>query len=270
MTSMEGLLSPTPDTSELMGAIHGSYMDTAGEFAKPMVKSLRFQYWKKCDRPGCRAHKDKYSGKITEAGWVTVGPTMESDPVRHAEYINRKHMTPLPQYGSAGTGEKSPLLAKGARYDQILEKGGLNEFPAEQIIAYNWDKIEIIRRLRPDVAHVERFPCPYSCVDRDFSSPEALLTHNRAVHSDTVGPEATGREMKKALLEMADLMGVRKETVATPSGDIDYEKIAVIAAQAAAAAVMAYEEKRPKEAAYAAEPERRGPGRPRKVLESEV
>ncbi len=167
-------------------------------FAVPASKrGSTMQYWKKCERDGCQRHTDKRSGKMLERGWIIVGPSMGSDAPDHARYINSKHMTPLPQYGQMPYGEFGAANAYN-RLRQILEHPqGIFEFPAEQMIAYGWDKIPEVVALRTDIAGHIRPICDYSgCFQRDFASSAQLEQHVKAVHPEAQGNESLARVLK--------------------------------------------------------------------------
>ena len=216
---------------ELVSAVQGVW-GTDAQVAPSLPKGLRYQYWKKCDKPRCRVHTNKHLGYNPESGWVTIGATNESAPMEHAQMINEKHMTPLPQYGWAGTGEGSELLRKDTRWNQILSKGGLIEFPRDQIIAYGWDKEPIVRQFRPDVLGVKRIECPYGCKNKDWAIDEegadkAFKTHVKIVHPSVEGPAATA----KALSESMEIFSKQLATdLATKSNGVDPAMIAAVVA----------------------------------------
>lgn len=169
----------------------------AEEEEAPKRQYLTFQYWRKCTREYCRRHTDKYSGVNLEKGWIFFGPSL-SDEIGHSRYIRVKHAEPLPQYGDYPTGEQSELATPATRFGPIVQKGGIYEFPPEQLIALGWDKIPVIAKMRPDIAGFQRIPCQYGC-PRDFNSLEDVRTHIQAVHKEVTSQEVAGRNLKESM-----------------------------------------------------------------------
>jgi hypothetical protein len=154
------------------------------------------QYWRKCMRMGCPRHTDKFTNTNREMGWVIVGPDMGS-PIEHARWINSKHMTPLPQYGSMSYGVDGAANPY-TRFKQLIEKGGLRELPVDQIQAYNWDKIPEVAYAHPDLV-ISRIPCDLGCVNRDFLTEEIYKDHISGWHSEAKGTMAIGAELGKVM-----------------------------------------------------------------------
>lgn len=152
-------------------------------------RGLMLQYWKKCERQFCNRHRE-------DKGWITIGPSL-SDPLRHAQYLNEKHMTPLPQYGTQPPGPSSSMLQRGLGYELIVSNGGLKEFPVEQVQALGWDMIPAVREARPEVA-LNRSWCD-QCYGRSFVSPESLAAHMSVMHKEVAPARAIGAEVKGAV-----------------------------------------------------------------------
>lgn len=220
---------------DLVSAVQGLW-GTDANVAPSLPKGLKYQYWKQCDRERCRTHYNKHLGYNPQRGWVTIGCTLESAPMEHAEMINQKHMTPLAIYGWSGTGEMSEIVNPKSRWNMILMKGGLIEFPRDQIIAYGWDKEQIVRSLRPDVVGVKRFECPHGCSGRDWAIDElgvsdAYKTHVKVVHPTVEGPKATADALSGVMEQFAKTMS----SSGTPAAGIDAGTIAAIVAATVAA-----------------------------------
>lgn len=189
---------------ELTNAITQRWGGGDDAVAKTSKRSLTYQYWRKCRRENCSKHLARDVGRNVESGWITVGPSM-SDPLQHADYINIKHMEPLPQYGVMTIGERDAVMTGNGRYEQILLRGGIHEFPAEQIIAYNWDMIPAVREARPDAVG-ERIWCDH-CVRRGFTSPDAKASHDKVVHADL----AATKGLSAAVREIAGVTGGQQQ-----------------------------------------------------------
>lgn len=182
--------------SDLSAAINRQWgNDVAG--ARQVNRTGMLQYWRKCQRKGCPRHTDKFERVNLEEGWIVVGPDMGS-PIEHARYINNKHMTPLPQYGSMPHGElgaANPVM----RFRQLLERGGLHELPQAQIYAYNWDKIPEVMKYRTDLVPIKRINCSLGCTNRDFITNEEYQSHISGWHAEAKGTIAIGQELGKVM-----------------------------------------------------------------------
>ena len=192
------MIGGTGSPVELAAAINQAWDPARNEAAVTQSRrGAHMQYWRMCTNPSCYKHKSRATGRNESLGWITVGPDLHTDALEHARYINTKHMTPLPQYGSMPYGElgaANPQL----RFKQIIEKGGLHEFPVDQIRAYNWDKIPEVVGARPEVA-TQRISCELGgCFGRDFLTDEGYRQHVQAVHSKVEGTEAMTRALKGA------------------------------------------------------------------------
>lgn len=157
------------------------------------------QYWRKCTKKGCPKHTSRKAGRNLEEGWIVVGPDMAA-PIEHARWINSKHMTPLPQYGSMPYGD-SGAANPYTRFKQLLERGGLSEFPVSQLQAYAWDKIPEVLAARPEIA-TARISCEMGCAGREFLTEEDYKNHITAWHGEAKGTMAIGKELGKVLQQM--------------------------------------------------------------------
>lgn len=168
-------------------------------------KQLEYIYWRKCMRELCFRHSDKNSGVNLERGWIVIGPSEASDPRAHDRFIRSKHMEPLQQYGAYPVGEASLITSPRTRFVDLMNRGGIMEFPREQMIAYNWDKIALLRQFRPDIDGVSRIPCPY-CSGRDFIDNYAMREHSKVMHESMMVQEATASTLRDAILLLGDKM----------------------------------------------------------------
>lgn len=193
-------LPTTAYTAEDLGRALSMNFRSGDEFTTQAVRTSQLIYWRKCNKEQCWKHKGSDGGRHPEKGWITVGPSMQSDPLEYARYMREKHMTPLDQYGSMPTGELSPAIIPMLRHQKLLEQpGGLDEFPLDQIETYGWDKLEIVRSLRPDVKLKVRIHCEHDCpASREFLTPADYKQHVRAVHSEASATDALGRALTKA------------------------------------------------------------------------
>jgi len=209
-------------SNDLSNAINRSWGADVG--IQQGQRSGRLQYWRKCQRKNCPRHTDKFANANLEEGWIVVGPDMGA-PIEHARWINGKHMTPLPQYGSMDYGDLGAANAY-YRFKQLIERGGLHEMPKAQIYAYNWDKIPEVMKYRTDLSPIKRIACELGCTNRDFVTNDDYQTHISGWHSEAKGVVAIGAELGKA-------MANQKQPVAAP-----VDPIAIGAAVSAAIAQM--------------------------------
>lgn len=160
-------------------------------------RGKQLQYWRKC--AGCSRH-------VEELGWIVMGPVMTPlTAVEYTEYQQVKHSTPLPQYGQYFTGvvpnQKYNVSRPEERFKAIIEQNGINEFPLDQMIAYNWHRIPLMQKLYPELAAIVDVECEYGCVDRKFSNPRHYQQHISAFHPEIVAPTAIGAQMSKAMAQ---------------------------------------------------------------------
>ena len=174
-------------------------------------RSKVFKYWKMCERQGCPVHRNR-------KGWVTIGPTLGSDPYEHAMFISVKLMTELPdRYGMEPVGSSYMTTPKNSgitRYLPILQNGGLHEFPADQIVSLGWHKVpDVYNALTPSVrAEVDRltskeYACEYGCYENGqpkvFNDPDSLSRHIKVHHREAVQAVAVGNAIKGGLEKTA-------------------------------------------------------------------
>lgn len=209
----------------IIGALSGAGV---GEVITPRSRRIRrLQYFKRCERPNCPSHRSM-------KGWIVVGPSRETNPAEHEEWIQFKHMTPLPkEFGHEVYGEKNgymvgtPAGSQPFRYARILmHPQGMAQFPIDQIIAYGWHRIpDMLKLMTPEqrrqaeaVFEAETI-CPYGCPDpvrRDmqmrFYSEEMRDAHLHAFHRGAdmarITAAAIGEELRKAT------SGVDEQTIA--------------------------------------------------------
>lgn len=193
--------------------------------AQQAVRRGMMQYWRSCTRDNCPKHTNRRSGVNPRKGWIVVGPDMGS-PIEHARWLNTKHMTPLAQYGSMLYGENGAANAY-LRYKQLIENGGLHEFPKSQVLAYNWDKIPEVMQYRPDIGPVKRIACELGCVSRDFLNEDEYKRHIGGWHSESKGTMAIGETIGKAL----------KSQQKPAAAETDYAAIGAIVSAALAQAM---------------------------------
>src|SRR3990167_2797318 len=156
-------------------------------------------YWRKCG--GCSRHTNDFN-------WITTGPAMSTHTaVEYSEFQAFKHATPLPQYGRIVTGkvngQKYDITDPSTRFAYIIEAGGLHEFPIDQMIAYNWHKIPVIKQAVPQLADVVDIHCEHGCpTNRTFSQMAHYQDHISVMHKEVAQPEAIGRRFQEAVASL--------------------------------------------------------------------
>ena len=165
----------------------------------PRRRSKELMYWKTCQREDCQRH-------IEQRGWVTMGPAFQPfTATEYVEFMEFKHATPLPAYGSSISNE---MAIGPTRFKMLLEKGGIKEFAIDQLIAYGWHRMESILTARPDVAEatitLREYICEHGCPTvgpraRVFSTIEGYKAHTKVMHSEAAAPEAVGRAIATTL-----------------------------------------------------------------------
>ncbi len=140
-----------------------------------------------------------YWRKVTN-GWIVCAPGW---PQEYAKRLKRG-WTPLPQYGTFVPGRVSED-ARGHRFDAhrepwrvIFQKGGAEEFPLDQVIAYNWHLTPPYREVEfPQLkgVDVDVLDCP-ECNLPPFHETDHLAQHLRIRHEYTrVDLKVYGEEM---------------------------------------------------------------------------
>lgn len=195
--------------ADVMAAMFGAKSSTgATVLGSQGRESRQVKYWKKPD------------------GWVTLGPTRQTDGPEYLRYLENKRYKPLPDsYGVEVVGKPaalggSMLNSNGhTRLAKFIENGGLTardetgEFgrvgdyllPREQLIVMGMHRKPEIVALRPDLADIVDTPCPYGCIDQATSRPRLFAykewcdQHVVAAHHDAIASEAVGRTIAKAM-----------------------------------------------------------------------
>lgn len=190
--------SADPLDTELAQNIRGFGVPTDGALSARR-RQREVMYWRifACTPDQCQAHKHS-------KGWISVGPKLSPQTaVEYTEFMQNKHAQPLTKYGSdvglnpRGGGE---LQNPATRFDPILRTpGGINEFPDEQIIAYNWHKIPEVLATRPHLADVPDIKCEYGCPNHSFNNEAAYNKHLRAMHQEVSSAKAVGDQVGKLL-----------------------------------------------------------------------
>jgi hypothetical protein len=173
-------------------------------------KNKQLQYWRKCT--------GRHNGNIcsihrSDLGWITTGPVMTNlTAIEYTEFMASKHATPLPQYGQYEVGivpgQEFDLTGIehgiSSRYKAIVFKNGIKEFPLDQMIAYNWHRIEPIREAFPALKEVVDISCTH-CPDRLFTQQKDLDTHTSIMHKESAAPEAIGNAIKQGMETVSGL-----------------------------------------------------------------
>ena len=194
------------------------------EIAMSSRRNKEIMYWRKC--AGCTRHTQ-------ENNWITVGPAMSPyTAVEYTEFQQLKHMTPLNKYGiyTQGSlpGQKYNLTKPEERFRAIIELGGIDEFPTDQMVAYNWHKFPAVCAVRPELNDIVDIKCQHGCVNRTFVVPADYQTHVSIMHKDVAQPEAIGKALEKAIGTRSNLdpsmiaqivVAVREAMTFTPSID---------------------------------------------------
>ena len=159
-------------------------------------RGKEIMYWKRC--MGCNIHD-------TDFGYVILGPTMNPlTAIEYTEFMNGKHATPLPQYGTYGlgsvNGQKYNLMEPGQRFKAIIENNGIHEFPVEQAIELNWHKFPVLHKVFPQLADIVDIHCEYGCgANRVYKTQEHYNIHVRVWHNDVAQSRAIGKEFSTAI-----------------------------------------------------------------------
>jgi hypothetical protein len=194
----------------------GLFGKQVGEALSLKRKNKQLQYWKKCSgsfngRP-CPIHRFDF-------GWITTGPVMTNlTAIEYTEFMASKHATPLPQYGQYEVG-----IVPGQDYDltgiengissrfkAIVFNNGIKEFPVEQMIAYNWHRIDAIREAFPALKEVVDITCTH-CPDRLFTRQADLDTHTSVMHKEVAAPQAIGNAIKDSMAAVSGLGAMTPE-----------------------------------------------------------
>ena len=171
----------------------------ANELAAPARGSRQFQYWRNCEREDCNRHKK-------QQGWLMLGPAFQPNTAtEYVEFIRNKHATPLDAYG---TSSDNSMAVGPNRFDMMLKKGGIKDFPIEQLIAYGWHRSKTILDSRADLAKavkdLHEYSCEHGCPTtgvsaKIFSTIEDYKTHEKVMHPEASAPAAVGRAIASTL-----------------------------------------------------------------------
>jgi hypothetical protein len=183
----------TLSTEDVAAAINRDWAPQSAVDRKDR-RTARYIYWRRCAIANCPRH----SGQGSD-GWILIGPDQFSDAPGFQRFKEIKHMEPMPEYGYmpwSVAGASNPSL----RFKQLLETpGGISEFPATQLISYEWDKIAEVRSVRPDIPVVNRIPCEFGCNNRDFITQEDYNQHIAARHEEATAAKALGGAIQGAV-----------------------------------------------------------------------
>ena len=197
------------DNAAVMAAMFGTKSGTGSVALGSLGRESRqVKYWKKPD------------------GWVTIGPTRQTDGPEYLRYLENKKYKPLPDfYGVEVVGKPaaqggSMLNSNGhTQLAKFIDNGGLTaidtdgEFgkpgeyilPRDQLISRGMHRQPDIVAKRPDLAGIVDVECPYGCIDqatskhRLFAYQEWCDQHVVAAHKEAIASEAVGRTIAKAM-----------------------------------------------------------------------
>lgn len=208
-----------PSPAELAAAIAGVPFDTAPMEQSARKREREIQYWKlhaTCS-PMCMRHRDR-------KGWVTTGPTLSAfSAIEYTNFMESKHAVPLSKaYGTdsgliIGKPDSGTMYGGGTRFHLLIKNGGISEFPDEQLIAYGWHRIPLVQRTREGMAErvVLDIKCEYGCPDRLFTQESHYTTHVAAMHQDSAGARAVGKQFQDVLKTQGNSPGVNTTELAT-------------------------------------------------------
>ena len=199
--------------SDILAGMQGTVYENIGtEGSAKRIKEV--QYWKKCT--GCNYH-------TKDLGYVTVGPAMSPrTAIEFSEFQANKHTTPLTQYGKyivgKVAGQKYDLTNPAVKFQAIIELGGINEFPLEQMIEYNWHRYPVMVQVRPELANIVEISCQHGCVNRKFIQTVNGLSigyqsHCSVMHKDIIQSESIGRQFKEAMITNSQSATLDTETL---------------------------------------------------------
>jgi len=195
-----------PSNEVLVNEILG--LSTFSSAAIPRSKDRQLQYWKFHTCPStCSRHRDR-------KGWVTTGPSLSPyTAIEYTNFMEGKHAVPLDKsYGTdigfiKGRPDSGSMFDGETRFKLLLKNNGLHEMPDDQIIAYGWHRLPIVQALRPHI-QVVSIPCEYGCPDRIFNNDVELSLHVKAMHIDSAGARAVGKQIEKVIERVSALQGI--------------------------------------------------------------
>ena len=185
------------------------------------------QYWKSCIMEDCLTHQ-------TQKGWIMIGPALQPrTAVEYTEFMEIKHATPLPKYGRAASG----MMFDGpTRLVPLIEAGGINEIPIEQLTEYGWHRKPTMLKLLPMLEGLAEkdIICEEGCPTtgpktRWFANAMEYNKHVSIMHKEAAAPKAIGREFSAAI---AAIEASRTANPASGFTKEDLKAFAVAIAQA--------------------------------------
>lgn len=198
---VEEITNPELKSNEIVRGLQG-HPDIKEGATFSRRDTRRVMYWKMCQDEGCLQHQ-------TRKGWITTGPARgRYSNVEFFEFEQGKHATPLDDYGSYIPDELSSPSGRqlnGERFTPLIEKDGIKEFPLDQLIAYNWHRIDAVVKAVPRLKEVKEFPCEHGCNPqrRVFKSPDELQKHYRGLHPEVAAPSEMGKHLERAMQQFA-------------------------------------------------------------------
>lgn len=195
----EAVEQASPSDAELTSAIRGRPQGGPDEVMPARRQSRQITYWKlhTCDSD-CSRH-------LRRKGWVTTGPVMSPLTAQEwAEFRIIHHALPLDEQNpnKYGMYEDGPIFSGIDRFAPLLEQGGINFFPSEQLIQYGWARIDEVKKARPDVADFEYIVCDYDCGVKPFHSKDGYQRHLTAYHRDASSAQAVGQQVQSAMTQV--------------------------------------------------------------------
>src|SRR5690606_734425 len=95
----------------------------------------------------------------------------------------------------------------------ILDKGGLMEFPIDQMVAYGWHRTPI-RDIVPELQNFVDIRCEMGCANRLCISEMDYSNHCSVMAKETEAPKAIAKEFSKALENIQGLGSFNNEQMA--------------------------------------------------------
>lgn len=193
-------------TNDIAGiSIANSIMGLSDGMPEPAAvrrRTKELQYWRlhTCPR-SCVNH-------TTRKNWVTTGPVLSPyTAVEYTDFMETKHAQPLSRDFGTDSGRNSIVPGSGMMHDAatrfvpLIRNNGIDEFPADQLVAYGWHRIPNIRQARPDLQEYldNDIYCEYGCPERVFGSEKAYAKHVTALHSEAAGARAVGKQLEKVV-----------------------------------------------------------------------
>ena len=213
------MVTPAVSDNDLARAISGGTEDVAITATPRRDRARKLQYWRKC--AGCGIHTEENS-------WITTGPSNNLFTAQeYYGFMEVKHAQPLDErkYGSFHEGE---LFQPNTRFKPMIEKGGITEFPIDQMVAYGWHRLNSVRMFRPDLAEAAPadIKCELGCPNRVFTSQQVYQDHVSVMHAESAANETMGRHIQQAMA-MSAMGGIDPAKFAELMGKAMAEAIAI-------------------------------------------